>query len=332
MQVSALIRSTLVGIAGISLAVSSGCTCPDDTEFDLEEDVTEHILARVVGETGDPDAVACEAVCQETVGGPFLFVTVSSCELELGDVDLPPRRKTDEDERLDPRVVGTVRCAGTQRYECIGGRRPLGHVEARAASDDALGRSFAELAHVEAASVVAFLQLAKQLTAWGAPELLIRRCRAAARDETVHAELMARFARARGTEIPAVRCSPSPGDFLAAAMHNAREGCVNEAWAALLAHVQAARAADPAMREAFARIAADETRHAQLAWDLDAWFRSRLGVADRHRVVDARMRAIAELSEIARAQAHAFPAELGLPPEQLLTRMADDFGARLEAA
>jgi hypothetical protein len=346
MKLSSLIRSTLSGIAGIGLAASSGCTC-DDIRFSVHEEVTDRLLQRALGaEENVDDEAVCEAVCRE-VAGYFLSVTLSSCEL---DVELPPPRRKAEDGELppprrkseggedvegaedEPRVVGMVRCAGTGTPECIGGRRPMGHVAACSTGDDALGRSFAELAHLEGASVVAFLQLSRQLEQWGAPQHLVRRCRDAARDELVHAKLMSRFARERGVAVPALHCSPPPDELLAAAIHNASEGCVNEAWAALLAHVQAAHAADPSVRDAFTVIAADEARHAQLAWDLHAWFSARLDAADRRRVAAARTRAAAKLSAIARSQARGLPAALGIPEEVVLTRLAEDFGARLAAA
>ena len=50
-----------------------------------------------------------------------------------------------------------------------------------------------------------------------------------------------------------------------------REGCVGETVAAVVASEQLARATDPAVRAALARIAADEARHAELAWRTVSW-------------------------------------------------------------
>jgi hypothetical protein len=55
------------------------------------------------------------------------------------------------------------------------------------------------------------------------------------------------------------------------AVENAVEGCVRETYGALLATWQARAAAEPRVRAMMAAVAVDETRHAQLAWDLDAW-------------------------------------------------------------
>jgi hypothetical protein len=49
------------------------------------------------------------------------------------------------------------------------------------------------------------------------------------------------------------------------------EGCVGETVAAVVAAEQRARATDPAVRAALAQIAADEARHAELAWRTVAW-------------------------------------------------------------
>lgn len=109
-------------------------------------------------------------------------------------------------------------------------------------------------------------------------------------------------------------------------------GCVSETWAALLAHHQAARAHEPSVRSAFTEIARDETRHAQLAWDLHEWFLSQLAPAQQSLVLAAHARAIAELPAQAQAQAQAAPPAFGVPAPALAVRLAKHFGARLLAA
>ena len=52
---------------------------------------------------------------------------------------------------------------------------------------------------------------------------------------------------------------------------NAREGCVRETFGALIAMHQAERAGDPIIRRAMRRIAEEETRHAELAWEVASW-------------------------------------------------------------
>jgi hypothetical protein len=89
---------------------------------------------------------------------------------------------------------------------------------------------------------------------------------------------------------------------------------------------------DADVRAAYTTIAVDETRHAQLAWDLHAWFLSRLGAEGRKAVLVAQRRAIANLPIAAHAHVQRLPSALGLPDADLAARMAQDFGRRLAAA
>ena len=86
---------------------------------------------------------------------------------------------------------------------CGGGRfpaglRPLGSPGGR----DALGAFLAQSAALEAASVRAFEQLARELAANGAPASLVARARRSARQEVEHARLLRRAATARGCTVP----------------------------------------------------------------------------------------------------------------------------------
>ena len=60
------------------------------------------------------------------------------------------------------------------------------------------------------------------------------------------------------------------------AVENAAEGCARETFGALVATWQARAAGNPLVRGVMARIARDETRHADLAWAVDGWARGRL--------------------------------------------------------
>jgi hypothetical protein len=191
----------------------------------------------------------------------------------------------------------------------VGGR---GHAAlqpaARARTSDTLGEWLAAMAHSEAASVVAFQAIADELAAHGAPAELVQRAREAADDEVRHAEVMGTLARCRGVE--PVRPCFGPleiRELEALARENAVEGCVRETWAALAACCQARRAADPELRGAMAEIAADESRHAQLSWDLDAWARTRLSPEAVARIDAARAAAVDSLE---RSVATALPAPL----------------------
>lgn len=196
------------------------------------------------------------------------------------------------------------------------GRRPEGLAfDGDASCSSVVGAALAEMAELEAASVPAFERLARELEAHGAPARLVRRARAAMRDEIRHATTMTRLAARHGAVPRAPAISSLPIRSLAAiARENAVEGCVHEAFGALVASYQAVRAqAD--LRGAFAAIARDERRHAALAEAVHAWCLDALDHASRDEVVRARAHAVDALR--ARLAHHAACAELGVPgPEE----------------
>jgi hypothetical protein len=173
-------------------------------------------------------------------------------------------------------------------------------------------RYLAESARLEAASIEAFRVLRRELAGYGAPRRLLRAASRAARDERRHARIAGALARRFGTVPDPVTVEPRPVRSLEAiARENAVEGCVRETWGAIMALRQSTHATEPAVRAAMRRIARDEVRHAELAWDVDAWLRPRLARAARRRVRDARTAAVAELS---REVTHVLPG----PARQML--------------
>jgi hypothetical protein len=193
------------------------------------------------------------------------------------------------------------------------GRRPPGLADRPAhASADPLGRFLAHSAFLEAASVDAFQMLARELRASGAPRSLVDAARRSARDETRHARVMTRLARAHGCEPPRPFVARTPRRALVdMAVENAREGCVRETFGALLATWQSAHARDRRVASAMKRIAADETRHAALAWAVADWMAPRLDAKGRRRVASERRKA-----------ADALRAELQARPSPSLVRRA----------
>jgi hypothetical protein len=180
---------------------------------------------------------------------------------------------------------------------CPGGRRPqrLAFRAPRAARSRT-GAWFAGLFQLEAASVSAFQTLHDELTREGAPRVLRHAAAAAARDEVRHARLTAALARRYGGRPRPPRVAPTPPRSLAAvAEENVTEGCVREAYGALVATVQSRASDDPIVRAVMARIARDETTHAALAVAVDRWAVARLPPNTRPRLAAAREAAIAEL-------------------------------------
>ena len=166
------------------------------------------------------------------------------------------------------------------------GRRHEGSVPPVVRADGA-AEVLPHLALLERESVPAFERLAAELTAHGAPDALVRDAKRAANDERMHARVMTRLARRAGATVP--RWRPSRGGvrpLRSLAEENVREGCVRETYGALVAAWQSVRAADPTLRAAMRVIARDETRHAALAWRVDAWARGFLS-ADERAALDA---------------------------------------------
>jgi hypothetical protein len=194
------------------------------------------------------------------------------------------------------------------------GRRPGGLQAAEPARGSPLGAYFAEMARLEAASVDAFRQLRRELIAQRAPRRLIRETERAARDEVRHARMTRALARRYGGVATAPEVEAGPARSLEAiALENAVEGCVREAFGALVASWQALAARDPVIRAAMARIARDETRHAALAFAIDGWARGRMDRTARARVDQSRQQAIESLAARAPDAPAALRAALGLP-------------------
>jgi hypothetical protein len=233
----------------------------------------------------------------------------------------------------DTVVSGSVSCNGTlSLLDCyVVGRRPLAHREELPCGPD-LQAWLDATARMEHLSIAAFLELANQLAALAAPRQLIERCHAAAEDERRHVALLVGL----GASPPTSNLVPVESSRLAIALHNATEGCVAETWSALLARHQSEHAADSAMRRAFAEIADDETRHAQLAWDLDRWLGKDLDANEVIQVRSSRAEALSLLGHNATVQALAMPVELrttlGLPDPRRASALGREFGERLAAA
>jgi hypothetical protein len=140
-----------------------------------------------------------------------------------------------------------------------------------------LAETWAHVALMEHASVAAFARFALELLSLGAPASLIEAAHAALGDETAHARDAFALASAYGG------APLGPGDFEGVTEALAGrsgedivltailEGCIGETVAAAEAAEALARATDGAVREALAKVAADEARHATLAWQFVRW-------------------------------------------------------------
>jgi hypothetical protein len=152
----------------------------------------------------------------------------------------------------------------------------------------AFAAHWSHLGQLEHASIAAFARFQLQLLALGAPPDLVESCTQALADETAHTRLCFELASAyAGRSV-----GPGPldidGSLAASSLSEIvdlvlLEGCFGETGAALDAFEAAESTADPVIRAAYARIAEDEQRHAELAFRFVRWALQRSGgeVAER---------------------------------------------------
>lgn len=249
------------------------------------------------------DAVNCQDLCVELMTRleeDYFFPRV--CEVEL-----------DDEKTLVHMEYDGYSCGGGDDV----GRRPCGLAERPFHAQT--GARLARMAWLEAASVHAFVRLAVELASYAAPHGLIEVALQSARDEVRHAEIMTKLAARYGAVPPRVDLEPMTTRTLEQiALENAVEGCVRETWGAVVALWQAQTARDPEVRIALASIAADEVRHASLAWSIDAWLRTRLDAGTMARIDAARSWSARRLLD----EPIVGDAMLGLPDEREARRLA----------
>ena len=139
-----------------------------------------------------------------------------------------------------------------------------------------LAQHWTKLALMEHASIAAFARFSLELMALGAPSELLQQTIAAMEDERIHTELCFAVARQFGAD----KLAASPLDVSGALdelnwqsiLKNViLEGCIGETTAALEAKLLSERASEPSLAATLHQIAADEQRHAQLAWSFTKW-------------------------------------------------------------
>lgn len=143
----------------------------------------------------------------------------------------------------------------------------------------ALAAEWARIGLLEHASVAAFARFALQLLGVGAPPELVESCQRAMQDELRHAQLA--FSLASAYAAAPLGPGPLKLDGALDASHEDLlehvtlatflEGCIGETIAALDAREGASAATDPFVRRVLSEVAADEERHAQLAWRFVDW-------------------------------------------------------------
>lgn len=140
-----------------------------------------------------------------------------------------------------------------------------------------LAERWAAEASFEHASIASFARASLELLALGAPPALLAGAQAAALDEVTHARLgyalaSAYAGRALGPgALPAAALGVAAPSFASLAAGTFRDACLGETVASLRAEAAAEGTTCPAVNAVLRTIAADEGRHAELAWKTLAW-------------------------------------------------------------
>ena len=140
-----------------------------------------------------------------------------------------------------------------------------------------LAEEWTAAALAEHASIGSFARFTLQLLAVGAPASLVAEALQAGLDEVRHAELSFAIASAFAGEalgpgeLPLEGDALGPLDLPSVIGATVIEGCVGETLAAMAAAEAAEGLGEGPLRRAMAEIAADEARHAALAWRTARW-------------------------------------------------------------
>ncbi len=182
-----LAQVQLAHVAALVLALTASACCTNVPDYVWTSDAEGVLMgASLMSAQAEADDVArCEAACAQLVEDGEGSTTGGSSG---GDYDrVVSCTAVGEDAALaawDPAQVSvTVMC--TVEYSEPGfctGRRPLGHHE-RSRAIDSRGAWFADMAHLESASIQAFVELAQWLDARGRDGRALRRARLARRND-----------------------------------------------------------------------------------------------------------------------------------------------------
>lgn len=154
-----------------------------------------------------------------------------------------------------------------------------------------IAAAWARDALAEHASIASFARFTLELLAVGAPADLLLDAQYASRDEVEHARTCFTIASRLGGRSVApgpldISGADAARDLMAIVIATVKEGCIGETLSAVLADARSEVAADPEIKSALSKIAADEARHAELAWRFIGWAIQQGGAAIRRAVVD----------------------------------------------
>jgi len=190
------------------------------------------------------------------------------------------------------RVDGRYVLPGVAKEPRRGGAR-RGRLDASTRA--ALASAWQDDARGECASIPAFMALARDLAAVGAPGDLVGRALVAAADEVRHTETCASIAGdlLAMNLAPDLLPAPRPSgldrmrEITRLCVESWEDGCLGEGAAAERARRQARGSKDPGVGSALSMIARDEAEHAELGWRVMQWCLSEGGRPVREALAEA---------------------------------------------
>jgi hypothetical protein len=335
-------------LAGVGVVASQGCgdECDGDTEVQVDGVMERADIVREVVASDGSESDHCLTLCGQekctiewdSLGPSSDCTQVVASGGAGGSSAAGPGGIGGAAAQEECEDFVYIDCPHSEKLSCEGRRhaswrpRPAGRAGAGGNGAGA-GAWYARAAANEAGSVRSFRALARELRGSAIGSRFADRLRSAARDEIRHARVMRGEARRRGAEPLGHDFAPSGARSLfEIALENAREGCVAETWAALVAHVQARCASTARARRQFQRIAEDETRHAELAWDLHRQLRDALDEPGRATLAASLLQFIDAFAAGASLDSCAHRAsEVGLPAPLLERTLRAQLGTVLRA-
>lgn len=172
------------------------------------------------------------------------------------------------------------------------------------------------VAQMEHASVASFARFVHELLGFAAPPDLLADAIAAAADEVRHAEQTFALASAYAGEpigpgalrVDDLRATRDPELFVTRLIV---EGCVGETLGVAEVLALLEQDLDPVLRPRLEQIAADETRHAALAWRTLRWFAGRVDPAVIERAFEQALAQVEHVDEDASERADPIHGRLG---------------------
>lgn len=250
----------------------------DDTAAMLDIDLNELVFRTTLPEGRDAPQVILPWGDRATLLGPTgerLETSVTQEQIEYKTRCIEPKGQTIEGRPFY--VDGKARTAPIVDREGWSRQLAIEIDDLSPETREALAEAWALDGSYEHASIASFARFVLDLMAVGAPADLVTAAQSALSDEIQHAracfDLASTYAgQPRGPGAFSLdRAFEGKHDLISLALSTFEEGCVNETIAAIEAEVAYSLTELPLVRQTLGQIAADETRHATLAWDTLAW-------------------------------------------------------------